>query len=167
MAKKKNPPVYLKLQRLVDPATGAEVAAFVAADWNDRDELRARRYRIGELVRATLEKPRNPSMMRRAHGLAKLVSDNIDGYFEDRHETLKKLQRESKAECDIVVSRFAGCEVEATLPRSLSFDDMTEESFENFFKTVCLFISDTYWPDVPPHVVEEQARCMAAWGEVR
>ena len=67
--KPKPMPVYLMLRKMIDPATGKEVAAFVPASDADKSILGEKGYKWNAKVRAELKQPRNPKYNALVHGL--------------------------------------------------------------------------------------------------
>ena len=138
MAKPTKPrpmPVYLVLRRLVDPATGREVAAFVPSSDADRSILRERDFRINTKIRADLKQPRNPS-----------------------HDAIKALQLESGVYCDEEQFDIPGLgQLTRKTPRSLSYDSMGEEIFQDFWRQCCAYLVLRDWPTLTEERLTEMA----------
>jgi hypothetical protein len=135
---------------------------FEPADEYTKLRLRDRKYAIGEIVAGTITKPRNPKFWRLAHGLGQLVAENIEG-FEGMlpHKVLKRLQREGMIECDEFAFKVEGCGmVTQYIPRSLSFESMSEEEFSEVYKLMCAHIVKFYWPEETTERVAEMAKLM-------
>ena len=136
--------------------------ALVPADDAARDQLRGMGLGIGEVVHATVHKPRNPRFFRLAHRIAKLVRQNIDGFdLLDDHGALKRLQLEAGVECDemrIIAPGFGPATVQ--VPRSLAFDSMPEHRFRAMIEGICVHIARVYWPRCDPAEVERMAEVM-------
>lgn len=50
--------------------------------------------------------------------------------------------------------------VQVMQPRSLAFDRMEQGEFEQFYRGLCVYLCDTYWPSSTPAVVEAMAELM-------
>lgn len=141
--------LYLTARRLVDPATGNIVGAFVPNSEADKHFLRERGYKNGELVRAVFSKPRNPRFNRLVHGMGRLIVENLEGYEGLRaHDAIKKLQVHARIHCDIELLTFAGMEVSHFVPKSISYDSMDEHTFQNFWSECCNYLIDKHWHDL-------------------
>ncbi|WEL75339.1 hypothetical protein P0D92_25150 [Pseudomonas sp. CBSPAW29] len=132
-AKPRPMPVYLVLRRLVDPATGREVAAFVPSSDADRSILREREFKMNAKIRADLKQPRNPRFNGLVHGLGRVLSQNIDRFSgKQSHDAIKALQLESGVYCDEEAFDIPGLgQLTRKTPRSLSYDSMGEETFQD------------------------------------
>lgn len=151
-------PIGLRIVQLVRPETGEPVRALIAASATDRDALRARKYRDGETVFATVKKPRNPGFHRLAHALGRLVSENVEAFEGlDAHRALKRLQIESGAACDEV--RIDGGFV-CRIPLSLSYESLDEGEFRQAVTTICRWIAQRYWTSCTPEQIEQMAEAM-------
>jgi hypothetical protein len=116
------------------------------ADGLSRDRLKARGYRVGDVVFAELKKPRNPGFHRLAHSLGKLVADNIDDFDGmSPHGVLKRLQLECGIGCEEIAYRISGLTVVQRIPLSLSFESLDEAEFREVFMGICRHIAKTYW----------------------
>jgi hypothetical protein len=152
-------PVYLVLRRLVDPATGKEVAAFVAASDADRSMLRERDYKLNSKIRADLKQPRNDRFNRLCHGLGKILAQNIDRFTgKQSHDAIKALQMESGVYCDQDQFDIPGFgQITRKVPRSLSYDSMGEEVFQDFWRQCCAYLVATDWPTLTEERLTEMA----------
>ena len=109
--------------------------------------LRAKGYHVGDIVFATLTKPRNPGYHRLAHALGQMVADNIDEFAGmDAHATLKRLQMECGIGCEEIAYKVHGMTVVQRVPLSLSFESMEEDEFRAVFSGICRHLAATYWP---------------------
>lgn len=148
-AKPKPMPVYFTVRKLIDPATGQVVGAFVPNSDEDKNYLRERGYRNGEKVRAVLTKPRNERFNRLVHGMGYLIATNIEGYEGlTSHEAIKKLQVEGLIYCNIEILTFENIEFKRHIPRSISYDSMDEHNFQDFWIQCCKYLIDKYWPEL-------------------
>lgn len=136
---------------------------FAPADDYTSKKLRERNYSIGEIVAGQITKPRNPKFWRLAHGLGTLVSENIQGFEGmDSHKVIKRLQREALIECDEFAFHVPGCGmVIQYIPRSLSFESMSEDVFSEVYSGICQWIVKTYWPTETTERIEEMALLLA------
>lgn len=136
--------------------------ALVPADANTVAALRAKGYRLGDELSATLKKARSPGFHRLAHQFGALLADNLE-QFEglDAHRVLKRLQIEGNVACDDVPLNFPGVgPCTYRVPRSLSFDNMDEGEFQEVFKAMCRHVARTYWPTCTPEQIAAMASAM-------
>lgn len=136
--------------------------ALTPADGFAVEQLRAKRYKTGEIVMADLYKARNPRFNRLAHALGGLISENIEAFSGlDSHSVLKRLQIEANVGCDEIALSFPGVgPCSYRVPRSLSFDTMDEVEFQDVMHALCKYVSKTYWPTLKPEQIEAMAE---AW----
>lgn len=133
--------------------------ALVPADNYTAERLRARGYHMGDVLRATLAKPRNPQFYRLAHAFGKLCADNIER-FEGMncHAVLKAIQFEADIACERMMVNLKGMGmVEVRIPQSLSFESMDEGQFREVYKSMCDHVSKVYWPELEPEAIAEMA----------
>lgn len=125
--------------------------------------LRERGYSMNDIVAATVTKPRNPKFYRLAHGLGKLVAENIESFAGiDPHKVLKRLQLEGQIECEEFAYKVAGYGmITQHIPRSLSFESMDEATFNQVYRQMCQHIVKEYWPKETTDSVAEMALLMA------
>lgn len=158
-AKKLRTYVFAIVRKLVDPDTGELVAAFVPSHGIDRRICREKRCHANSEWRIELRKPRNPKFFRKAHSLGLLCAAQIDKFHgKDGHAVLKELQRESGVCCDLLELDLGQLgKVPVNEARSLSFDDMEETEFEDFWTGITRYLIATYWPNMTPEEIEHQA----------
>lgn len=159
MAKPKPMPVYLILRKLTDPATGKAVAAFVPASDADRAILRERNYRLNTKVRAELKQPRNERFNRLVHGLGAVLASNLDRFTgKQAHASVKALQVEALVYCDVETFDLPGLgQLTRHVPQSLSFDSMSEEVFQDFWRQCCAYLVANDWPTLTEERLTEMA----------
>ncbi len=152
-------PVYLVLRRLTDPATGKPIAAFVPASDADRSLLRERDFKINTKIRADLKQPRNPRFNGLVHGLGRVLSQNIDRFAgKQSHDAIKSLQLESGVYCDEESFDIPSLGLlTRKTPRSLSYDSMGEEVFQDFWRQCCAYLVATDWPTLTEDRLTEMA----------
>lgn len=145
-AKRARRPVYMLVRKLIDPDTGALVGALVPAHPVDARLMRERKLYAGREVRAELKQPRNPAFHRLAHAVGHLMVDHVDGFeSETAHSALKRVQRESGICCEpFEIDLGPLGKVQAMQARSLSFDEMDEGEFGEFFAGICDYIDAHY-----------------------
>lgn len=155
----KLPPVYLVLRKMVDPATGKERAAFVAASDADAALLGERGFKLNARVRADLKQPRNERFNRLVHGLGRVLVANIDRFAGmQAHAAIKALQAESGVYCDREEFDIPGLgRLSRLIPQSLAFDSMGEESFQDFWHQCCAYLVATDWPTLTEERLTEMA----------
>lgn len=162
MAKPSKPkplPVYLALRKMIDPATGKERAAFVAASDADAALLIERGFKINAKVRADLKQPRNERFNRLVHGLGKVLAQNLDRFAgKQAHTAIKDLQAEAGVYCDRVEYDLGTLGKLIRLePMSLSFDSMGEEVFQDFWRQCCAYLVARDWPTLTEERLTEMA----------
>ena len=157
--KPKPMPVYLTLRMMVDPATGQQRAAFVAASEADSAILRERGYKLNTKVRAELKQPRNHKFNSLVHGLGALLTNNLDRFTGmQAHQAVKALQMESAVYCDREEFDIPGLGLLMRMvPQSLSFDSMGEEVFQDFWRQCCSYLVATDWPTLTAERLTEMA----------
>ena len=136
--------------------------ALVPADNYTAERLRAKGYRMGDVLRATLAKPRNPRFHRLAHAFGKLCAENIERFEGmDAHKVLKTIQYEADIACERMTVKLPGLGmVEVRQTESLSFESMDEGRFREVYAAMCEHVSKTYWPELTPEQVAEMAETM-------
>lgn len=129
------------------------------ADAFSTEELRRRRYKIGDIVAGEIKKPRNPGFHRLAHALGAVISENIEAFSGlDAHTTLKRLQIESGIGCDEIAVNFPGIgPCTYRVPQSLSFESMDEVTFHDTISGLCDYIARKYWPTMDAGQIERMA----------
>ena len=138
-----------------------EKGALIPADAFAAQQLRARKYAIGDVIKADLTKLRNPKFNRLVHRIGQLVVANIESFHGlDAHRAIKRLQIEGRIACDeigVMVPGFGM--VIQFIPRSLSFDTMDEAEYHQVARDICRTIAERYWPDLSPEKIEQMAEC--------
>ena len=135
---------------------------FEPADTYTSKKLRERGYAIGDIVAGLITKPRNPGFWRLAHGLGKLLAENIESFTGmDAHKVLKRIQREAMIECEEFSFNVPGCGmVIQYVPKSLSFESMDDGTFHEVYAAMCAHVVKTYWPAETTARIEEMALLM-------
>jgi len=135
---------------------------FEPADTYTVSLMRARNFKMGDLVMGDITKPRNPGFHRLAHQLGTLVALNVEAFSGvESHEVLKRLQREGNISCteqDIDIPGLGT--LTARMPDSLAFESMDQGEFHAVMRQFCNFISTKYWPTLTPDAIERMADCM-------
>lgn len=167
-AKRAKRPLMMTWVRVAVLETGEERLALVASHPWDRKACKVRGYRHGQEMRAELKQSRNPKFHRLMHAIGQMLVEHVGGFENlDAHGAIKRVQREAGVCCeemtvDMGTLRLGDMviplgERPVKVPESIAFDDMTQERFEELFKGVTDWIASNYWPDMPPHAVEEMA----------
>lgn len=132
---------------------------FSPADAYTAGLLRERRYKVGDIISIEASKPRNPGFHRLAHRIGSLCAANIDEFSGmGAHEVLKRIQLEARIGCDEVGYKLPGFGfVTQFIPRSLSFESMSDEEFRKLVRAFCTHIAKEYWHSLSPDQVEEMA----------
>ena len=78
------------------------------------------------------------------------MARNIDDFRGlTGHQVLKRLQAEAQIGCDEVAVRLEdGQKVVMFFPRSLAYDEMDQEEFEQVFRGFVEHVYERYWPDL-------------------
>lgn len=149
--KRKPEPVYLRVIQ----------GGLVPADNYAQEQLRSKKFRIGDVVKCDVRKLRNQKFNRLVHRIGQLCAANIEAFSGlDAHTCVKRLQIEGKIACDEIGIMIPGYGmVIQFIPRSLSFDSMDEAEYRDCAKRICRLIADRYWPDLEPNQIEEMAEC--------
>lgn len=161
-AKKKKPRAYFEIRKLIDPRTGEEVGCLVPRHRADRQMLRDKSLRVGDVVRLPVEKPRNEKFNRLVHGLGQLVREQVEGFeHKDAHATIKQLQSDSGVMCQPVTYSVPGLgTLVRSEPRSLAFDEMDEGEFHQFWRGICAYLVSRYWPGLDEQAIESMIDLM-------
>jgi len=136
---------------------------FAPADGGTANRLREKGVRIGDLVFVEMKKPRNPKFHRLVHAFGEILVQNIEAFEAmNSHSVLKRLQIEAGVGCDEIAVIFPGIgPCTYRIPRSLSFESLDETEFKEIFRSMCVYISKTYWPSLSPEKIESMAEIMA------
>ncbi|WP_284076325.1 hypothetical protein [Herbaspirillum aquaticum] len=131
----------------------------VPADGISQQRLRARNYRLNDIVFAEIRKPRNPKFHRLAHQLGTILVENLDDFAgKNAHQALKKVQLDGNIACEESLAILPGVGVMQVLtPTSLAFDQMDELEFRDFMAAACAHISKKYWPGMSAEQIELMA----------
>jgi len=131
----------------------------IPADVYAESQLRAKGYKIGDVVAASITKLRNPKFNRLVHRIGQLVVANIEAFAGlEAHTAIKRIQIEGRIACDEIGIMVPGYGmVVQIIPRSLSFDTMDEEEFHNAARAMCRLIAERYWTTLTAEQVEEMA----------
>lgn len=132
--------------------------ALVPADGYASMRLRARNYKLNDIVAVSIHKLRSPGMHRFAHVIGQILAQNIDAFHGmDAHKILKRLQIEGNIACDEIAADIGDGMKIYRLPQSLSFDSMDEGEFREVMGKICHFICEKYWPEETPEAIEQMA----------
>lgn len=132
------------------------------ADQYTIDRLRAKKYRINDLISITIRKTRKYWFHKKVHLFCRLVAQNVDGFsLMGAHSVLKKIQLEADIACESIMLNMPGIgPVSYRIPASVSFDDMDQGEFEEVYSRLCEYVSKTYWPGCSPEEIERMAGMM-------
>ena len=139
-----------------------EKGALVPAHDAAREALRARGFKVGDVLLADLTKPRNAGFHRLAHAIGRLVTENVQSFAGmDGHAALKRLQAESGLACDERMLDLPGIgAARICTPRSIAFDSMDEGEFHGLVRGLCRFIAERYWQSCTPEEIQNMAQAM-------
>jgi hypothetical protein len=121
--------------------------------------LRARGYRVGDIVSGDIKKPRNPGFHRLAHRIGSLAAENIEAFSGlAAHAVLKRLQLEGDIACENIPLNFPGVgPVSYRIPLSLSFEAMDDGEFHPIVAAFCSYLAKRYWPTLTGDQIEKMA----------
>lgn len=146
-AKTRREPLYLR----VTPQ-----GTFEPASQLYRQKLRAKKYRVGDLVRADLTKPRYAKHHRLVFATLRKVVDNIDADMTE-HQLLNILKiKMGRVETFIDSSNGKVYYI----PESIAFDAMEQGDFSEFHKEMCRVITRDFLPGMSEAQVAELANMM-------
>jgi hypothetical protein len=129
------------------------------ADSYAATQLRNKKYRVGDVLGASLTKLRNTKFNRLVHKIGQLCAANIDAFNGmDAHKVIKRLQLEGNIACEELAIVMPGVGmVTVKIPQSISFEAMDEAEFNEVAKALCRHIADRYWPGMDPERIEQLA----------
>ena len=136
--------------------------ALIPADELAQQRLRDKGYKTGDILAATLRKPRNPGYHRFVHAFGQLLVENIDEFTSmNAHTVLKRLQWECGVGCDEMGAKLPGVGyVQIRIPQSLSFESMAEGEFREVFGGLCNHVAEHYWTDLSADEIEGMVEMM-------
>jgi hypothetical protein len=139
---------------------------FEPADGYARDRLRARGYRMGDVVGCTFKKLNNPGFHRLIHRIGQLCAANIEAFRGmDAHAVLKRLQWEANIACEEIGVVVPGVGMAMMrFPKSLSFDSMDDGERHEAARAMCRHIAQKYWPTMDAEAIEEMAESFVEEG---
>jgi len=160
--------IYFTIRKaiLIDHTTGEVLSneprlVLVAMGNMDRAEMKRRKFYVGQDVRGDITKPRNYKFHCLAHALGGLVAKQVEGFPSNWHEALKRLQRESGIMCEVLDVEIPNVGLlQVNQARSISFDEMDEAEFHEFYRGICRHIAAKYWPHMTEEAIAEQAELM-------
>lgn len=185
----KDRPIYLEVKKMIDPATGELVGVLAPDSWASKRIMRERKLRTGDVLRATITLPRNAAFFRLVHQLGALVRANLPSFQGlTSHETIKRLQRESGIQCEIIqinaapvvdgvmaaaqsllgpaAARMLGAVlpeiklINVLEPKSIAYDTMCETDFREFWAGICAHLVERYWPSMTTDQITKLAELM-------
>lgn len=147
-AKTRREPLYLRFT----PHGTFEPASALYAQM-----LRERKFRVGDLVRAELTKPRYPKHHRLVFATLRKVVENLDsGITEYQLLSILKIKM---GRVETMVDSGTGKVY--YIPESIAFDAMDEGAFSVFHRDLCRIISRDYLHGMTPEAVAELAEMMS------
>lgn len=111
------------------------------------DLLRARKFKVGDVVRAELTKPRNPRHHRLVFGLLGKVGEQL-GITTDALLVLVKIRM---GMVQPIIDSATGRTY--YVPESVDFESMDEGAFTVFHRDLCRLIANTWLPHMTPDQV--------------
>lgn len=162
MAKARDKPIWGRLVRCVDKATGEEFMGWRAYAGDDALAMRELGLAEGQESSAEFSLKRNLKNFRQAHKLAEFVRDNADVFpiNMDSHSVLKAIQRDANIECDdriteIDLGTLGKHKIIIREPKSLNFSTMKQEVWRKVFARFRDYCMETFFPDFDQAQVAE------------
>lgn len=145
----KIPPVYLRVGK----------GCLVPADSYAESQLRAKGYKVGDLLKSMLTKPNNPKLNRLIHRIGQLCAKNIEAFSGlGAHQVIKRIQWEANIWCEEVGVVVPGVGLAMVrFPLSTDFATMDDGARIEAARAMCRFISEKYWPDLDEEQIAEMA----------
>lgn len=135
--KRKREPIYMRVEKgRLEPAS-----AYYA------ELLRARKFRVGDVVRVEVTKPRNPRHHRLVFGLLHQVAEQLD-MTTDNLLILVKIRM---GLVDTIIDASNGRT--HYVPRSVDFENMDQGEFAVFHRDLSRLIARTWLPGFTPEQV--------------
>lgn len=185
----KDRPIYLVVRAMADPNTGELIGCLVPDSEADRMLMRERKYRMDEVLRASITHPRTKGQHRKVHHLGTLVRNNVPGFENlDSHGVIKRLQAEAGVFCELnkiiaspvvkilldIAGRLFGAraaarlakhipstlEMDVLVPQSIAYDCMDEAEFRVLWYGICAHLVERYWHGLTVEQVTEMAAVM-------
>lgn len=146
---KSKPKVFLRIIK----------GGLVPADGYAQSQLRAKGYKVGDVVTAELKKLNNPAFNRLMHRIGQLCVANIEAFHGmDAHQVLKRIQWEGNIGCEEMGVMVPGIGLAMMrFPLSMSFDNMDDGERHEIARAMCRHISQKYWPTLAPEQIEQMA----------
>lgn len=146
-AKTRREPLYL---RVTPQGTFEPASAYYSA------KLREKKYRVGDLVRAEITKPRYPKHHRLVFSTIRKVAENLDSDVSE-HQLLSILKIKM-GRVETMIDSASGKVY--YIPESIAFDAMDEGAFSEFHRELCHIIARDYLPGMSQAQVAELASMM-------
>lgn len=146
-ATRKREPIYLRV---------TERGMFEPASAHYATMCRARKFRVGDLLRAELTKPRYPKHHRLVMALLQKVLDNQEGL-----QTLPQLLTIVKIKLGRVETFVDAASGKVYyVPESIAFDAMDQGAFSEFWRDLCQLVRRDYFPHLDDDQVAELAEML-------
>ena len=119
------------------------------ADGFCQKRLREKGLKVGDMVTVQVRRMREYWYHKMVHLFGELVAQSIDDFRGmTAHDVLKRLQAEAQIGCEAVSIRVMSTGEMAVMyyPRSLAYDEMDQDEFENVFTGFCQHVVEHYWP---------------------
>lgn len=158
---------------------------FVPADAYAEQQLRDKKFKIGDIVKVFVRKLRNGKFNRKVHRIGKLCVTHIDEFRHmDAHSVIKRIQLEGNIYCDEMAIKpsVAGMSIPKQIismlepilnafglkltedgllivryPQSLSYESMDQADYEDAAKKICRYLSENYLHGLEEWQIEELA----------
>lgn len=136
-AKRKREPIYMRVEKgRLEPAS-----AYYA------ELLRARKFKVGDVVRVEVTKPRNPRHHRLVFGLLHKVAEQL----EITTDALLVMVKIRMGLVETIIDAASGRTY--YVPQSVDFENMDQGEFAVFHRDVSRVIARTWLPNFTPEQV--------------
>lgn len=155
-ASRRREPIYAEVVEAQLTRDGKIKAVFAAADSREAEILKGRKYKVGDVVRLDISKPRNPKHHRLVLATIAFLVHNTEA-FDTIDQALIAI-KVGMGYCDPVIDGSTGKTL--WILRSISFDRMSEDEFSTFHADLLKFITARYLKGMTPEQLEEAASLM-------
>lgn len=137
-----------------------EKGGLVPADSYAVSQIRAKNYRVGDLVSCEFKKLNNSGFHRLVHWIGVLCARHIEAFHGmDAHKVLKRLQLEGSIHCEEMNIKLDAVSYMVTVqvPLSLDFETLDDGERHEVARSFCRLIAQKYWQGMTPEAIEEMA----------
>lgn len=154
-ARRKPEPIFGRVRELMDPSSGEVVPCIVPRTASDKAEMRARKYRLEDVLRMEIRKSRNPGFHRLVMKLCSLIVQNSD--VPHMPAALKLLKLKTGLTEELIDSATGKV---FYILGSIAFDNLDEGEFQKWSREACKVIARDYFHGWTPEQVKQAAEMM-------